>query len=360
MRRIVEVLQERVAQLPDGGERDCARADLAACLARHGRYPEATQVLDLISRTGSWNSVALSTKLMFAEAMIRLQHELDPEGLDRLWRGHALATGARLPSVVVDFAAWLFHYNYNRNYFQEMDKWLRDCEAFADSASPHARVRLCLTFAAVTAYIGDQAATDGWYQRGRRIASSIGDEAFLAAAMYNRSAFGISAARLEVARRGSTGANLSQLVLEIESAENYARATANASATFLQRLWKGRALLLQDKPKEALSEVESALEGMPEARHQQIEGTLLLDIAICRRRLKLDARPARLDPAELGIEMLGADDQVVALSQLKMLDVQIEESAVLSALEHSANQTLDAQMRELKAMAPRFAAFLMW
>lgn len=360
MQRLVEKLHRRVAELAEGSERECARAELAACLARHGQYPEATAVLESINRNGRWDSAALAVKIMFAEAMIRLRHELDPVGLDRLRRGHALATGARLLPLVVDFAAWLFHFNYNRNHFEEMDRWLRDCEALADSATPHARARLCLTIAAVTAYAADQTATDDWYRRGRRVASSIGDEAFLAAAMYNRPAFAISAARLELARTGRTSADLSQLMLEIESAENYANATANSSARFLQRLWKGRAFMLQGSFDRGHEAITSALDGMPEARHEQIESTLRLDIAICRRQLAQDSETLDADLSDLQLEGLGADDQVVAISQLRALGLSIEPSPTLRAIETSALATLNEQLGKLEAMTPRFAAFQHW
>lgn len=356
MQTLADTLRQQLAESDDEHSRNCVRADLASYLARSGKYAEAGLALAELSNSGRWASPTLTAKTMLAEAMVMLRSELSLDALDRLRRAHALATAGKLAGLVVESAAWLFHYNFNRDDYSEMSRWLRECEQLANDATPHAVARLSLTFAAICGYCGDHLAADAWYKQVRRLATTLRDEAFLASSMYNRPAILIAAARLEQAIKGSTTANLDQLTLEIESAQNYAVATSNGSARQLQDLWKGRAQMLQGRFELALQGIELAIATLPEAKHPTLSVSLEMDRHVCIVRLD-SATNAADQLRDLEFESLGTDDRLVALAQLEQLGIVVPNDERLKRLRDASMGEYQSQVAELMRLSSRFARF---
>jgi tetratricopeptide (TPR) repeat protein len=260
-------LRAALAQSGDDRQQARARADLAAFLARMGRYPEAEHELQQVPESARWGSAELAASLLFAEAMMALRDEFNLGALDRLRRGHAIASAARLPAAAVDFASWAAHAEFNQDRLDGMAHWVRQCLDLITSATPTARARLALTCATAWLATGHRPNADAWFARVRAHVARTGDEAFMAAALYNRAAYGVWLARLEWAEGRTFSVPLAHLHMEIESAEHYAAATGNEGARQLQRLWKARVLLLMGRPAEALELLDAALPSLPEGRH---------------------------------------------------------------------------------------------
>lgn len=304
-------LREALGQAGDAWQKARAQADLAACLARLGRYPEAERLLGEVPERARWGSAELASALLFAQAMVALRNEFDPAALDRLRRGHAIACAARLPQAAVDFASWAVHAEFNQDRLDEMERWVSQCLDLLSAASPMARARLALTCATAWLATGHRAEADAWFARVRAHVSRSGDEAFMAAALYNRAAYGVWLARLEQARDRPVSVPLSHLLMEVESAEHYAVATGNDGARQLQRLWKARALMLLDRHAEALELLDDALARVPEAAHAPFAQFAASDriacLVACRRHDEARAAWSAADGAWID-EPVDADD----------------------------------------------------
>ena len=199
-------------------DRACLKAELAAHLARMGRYDSAQSIVAEIRATPHWGSAKLTSLVLFAEAMIRLEDEFDLRALDRLARAFAISNAANLHHVATGIASWIAHYNFNRSQFVETRKWLMFCSDHRKQLSTSTLARLCLTIADASRFSGDFDASDRWYSRSRQMAVRTGDEVFLAANMYNRAAYGIARLRLDWARDDMDATVLDRSRLEIESA----------------------------------------------------------------------------------------------------------------------------------------------
>lgn len=315
----------QIATTGDETARACLRAELAAHLARMGRYDAAQAIVTEIRAIPRWNSAKLSSMVLLAEAMIRLEDEFDIGALDRLVRGFAIANAAKIQPVAVEIASWLAHFNFNRSQFVEMRKWLVFCSTHAECVSSSTMARLCLTLADASRYSGDFSASDRWYSRSRSAAVSLGDEAFLAANMYNRAAYGIARLRLDWANGAADSGIIDQSHLEIESASNYSQATRNTAAQSLQCLWLGRLLQLKGQHGGAVSKIEHALSALPEARHSRLKESVLADLAFSLNELGEKSKAVemlgRID--QEGEQALESDDRVVYLTQLCRLAAAI-------------------------------------
>jgi hypothetical protein len=265
-----------------------------------------------------WGSLRASSMILLAEAMILLQDEFDPLALDRLNRGFAISNAAGARDIATAFASWLAHFNFNRSHFSEMRKWLSYCDDYSDQLTDSAASRVYLTMADATRYAGDFVGSDDWYSRSRQFAVRIGDEAFLAANMYNRAAYGIARLRLNWTRADFDTKLLSQSKLEIESAINYSRATGNRAAEHLQLLWLARVTQLNGDHSDALPMLELALSKLPEAKHSRLRTSILVDIAFSKRALGASFEDSGLGEIAKRVDAIeiDPDDKVVCLSQL--------------------------------------------
>ena len=311
-------LKGQIAAAPSGPRRNCLKVDLAAHLARLGRYDAAKSMVAEVRAEEIWSSPELSSRVLFAEAMIRLEDEFELVAKDRLVRAFAIADAAKLDHVATGAAAWLGHFSFNRNEFAEMRKWFTYCRDRRDRLSPSTVARVCLTLANATRYSGDFDAADRLYSRSRHEAVQIGDGAFLAANMYNRAAIGIARLRLDWARSVADETFVDRSQLEIESARNYSKATANSAAIYLQELWLGRLLQIKGKHANALNMLGDALNELAEAKHAGLKRTILADIAYSNCALG-NLSPGRamieaFDDADL--QSLDPDDCVAFCFQL--------------------------------------------
>lgn len=301
--------------------RACLRAELAAYVARMGDFDQARSIVSDLRNSPTWKSSRLSVLLMLAEALIALRNEHDFNALDRLSRGFALAIAFRELDVAGLVSAWLAQFNYNRLARAELGRWVAKCVELRPHMSKSARTRFCLTQGSIASYIGDMEAAKDWYQHARSLAVATQDEAFLAAAMYNRAALGISRIRVDQAAGAPFRGNVEFLAMEIDSAIGYSHVTRNTAATSLQKLWKGRLLMVQGDFLGALPLIVQAIDHMPEIAEPNIRQAVEADVAICKLELSdvegamniSHTLPREAHPA------LQVDDCIVYYSQLTKL-----------------------------------------
>ena len=327
-------LNGQIAAAPSGPRRNCLKVDLAAHLARLGRYDAAKSIVAEVRAEEIWSSPELSSRVLFAEAMIRLEDEFELVAKDRLVRAFAIADAAKLDIVAAGAAAWLGHFCFNRNEFVEMRKWFTYCRDRRDRLSSSTVARVCLTLANAARYSGDFEAADRLYSRSRHEAVQIGDGAFLAASMYNRAAIGIARLRLDWVQGVADETLVDRSQLEIESARNYSKATANSAAIHLQELWLGRLLQIKGKQADALNMLGGALNELAEAKHAGLKRTILADIAYSNCALgNLSPGRAMIEAfVDADVQSLDADDSVAICFQLTSIASALSLPNVLGAL----------------------------
>ena len=324
----------QIAAAPNGPHRNCLKVELAAHVARLGKYDEAKSIVAEVRADEIWSSPELSSRVLFAEAMIRLEDEFELVAKDRLVRAFAIADAAKLDNVAAGAAAWLGHFCFNRNDFAEMRKWFTYCRDRRDRLSSSTVARVCLTLANAARYCGDFDAADRWYSRSRHEAVQIGDGAFLAANMYNRAAIGISRLRLDWVRGVADETLVDRSQLEIESARNYSKATANSAAIHLQELWLGRLLQIKGKQADALIMLGAALGELAEAKHAGLKRTILADLAYSNCALgNMSPGRAMIEAfVDADVQSLDADDSVAFCFQLTSIASALSLPSVVEAL----------------------------
>lgn len=314
-------LRERIAAATDPEEAQRLQAELAAYLARMGRFDAARQTLQAIPAERGWSAPLLACRVFLAQGLIALADEFGPDAQDRLRRAHAVAQLYGLAAPAATAAAWLGHTMFNLGHYEEMRQWHQACLAAGDDAEPTARTRVLLTTANAWRYAGDFAASDRLYASAHDEAVRQGDEAFIAAGLYNRAAYGIARLRLEaVDAPAPDPQRLTQAELEIASAVHYAQGTGHAAADALQALWRARLAMLQGRAAQALPVLQHSLDHLAEARHERLRLSLQADRLACLAATGSAAAAAgedRPDPQDAAI--LEADDRVVYLWQLERL-----------------------------------------
>lgn len=314
-------LRQRIADAAEPSEAARWQAELAAYLARMGRFEQGRATLAAIDAQARWASPALACRVFLAQGLIALADEFGPEAADRLRRAHAVAQLCGLAGPAATVAAWLGHYAFNQGHYEEMAQWHQACVAGGPDVEPAARNRLLLTAANAWRHAGDFELSDRLYASAHALAVREGDEAFIAAGLYNRAACGIARLRLEaVDAPAPSAARLQQAGLEIDSAIHYAQGTGHEASTALQALWRARLAMLQGRHAEALPVLRHSLEHLAEARHEHLRLSLRVDCLACEAAL--GQAPATPAPDPLDAAILEPDDRVVCLWQLERLSDQ--------------------------------------
>lgn len=310
-------LTQRIAGTVDFAEKRVLRAELAGYLARLGKFEAARSAIAELRAEAGWSSARVMAAIMLTEALIQLEDEFATAAVDRLQRGYAIALAAGHRDQAAVFAAWLAHANFNACSFGEMIEWVRKCKSHGIEEFQTAQVRLYLTFADAHRYAGEFAASEPWYVASRNIAVATGDAAFLAANMYNRALYGIARLRLKCVEDNVEIISTEHLLLEIDSATNYAMATGNRSARYLQQLCRARLLMMQGSFVDAKSLIYDVIANLPEARHPRLRITFESDIAICNLHTGNAELAQRFfeESSEDVLAVLDADDLAVFLNQ---------------------------------------------
>lgn len=344
-------LRQRIADTLDAVEAGALQAELAAYLARMGHFEAARAALQAIPTPQRWGAPALACSIFLAEGLIALADEFGAEARDRLRRAHALAQLYGLGAHAATAAAWLGHHAFNQGHHEEMAQWLQACVDGGDAVPPAARTRALLTAANAWRYAGDFAQSDRLYAGAHAWAVQQGDEAFIAAGLYNRAAYGIARLRLEaVDAPAPSPERLRQARLEIDSAVNYAQGTGHVAASALQALWRARLAMLDGCPEQALPVLRHSLDHLAEARHEHLQLTLRVDVLACQRAMGAPATaadPAPTDPLDAAI--LETDDRVVCLWQLEqMSDRPGEGSPSIREMRQRAQAAHQAEIQRVR------------
>lgn len=315
-----ERLLMAIEKADDPSVRACRRAELAACLARHGEFDAAeSTIAELRMEYGDGRSGRVTIMIMCAEAQLIYYRSLGDQARDRMMRAQLLSVAGRDAALTALTSAWLAHIDFNLHKHGEMARCVKTA---LDTVSPEdheAVARLALTLGDAFYAADQQDVGNRWYSKAHEHAVKLGDHATIGALTYNRAAMGTFAARLAASAGEPTPERThARLLGEARTAINY---QAIAQLTSLQILLDqtlasvhilGGHFLEAHQLLSNLTALNAATSPMERSPVNEC------DLALCLVKVgRLD--DARTQVARItveGIQRCTPDDQVLALRTL--------------------------------------------
>ncbi len=197
-------------------------AELACYWARVGEFDEAERLRkELRSTFGDGRDVRVSILIMCIEGLLLYFRDLSPGALDRLARASLLSVAAGHKSLIALTSSWLAHIHFNSNRYVEMSDAIGVCLNSLEKSNLPAVCRVAMLLGDAHLYSGNAAVAQLWYDRARNAALELGDQAFVGALTYNRSALRVFVARVASAAATQSEDHSRLLAGEVQSAINY-------------------------------------------------------------------------------------------------------------------------------------------
>ncbi|MDP1898890.1 MAG: hypothetical protein Q8K96_00345 [Rubrivivax sp.] len=303
----------------DKEERYSLLAELACYRARIGEFEEAEDLrIELRREFGDGRSIRVSILIMCAESLLHYFRELSEEARDRMARANLLSNAARDDRLIALTSSWLAHIDFNLNRFEAMEGDVRACfqSIHADDGTAECRVSIVLGDAFL--FVGNTVVSQAWYERARRAATRIGDQAAVGAITYNRAALRVAASRLACVTAPVDEDMVRLVHLEVQSAINYQAVAQLKSLEHLLQTAKIGVLILQEKFAEAETECSELLSGtnVPKGSSQWL--LLQADLSLALAQIgRLDEAKRRFRPiGETEVLSRSADDRALIFSSI--------------------------------------------
>ena len=243
---VVRLLAELDATA-DHEERAHLAGELACYWARTGEFERAENVKRDLRRThGDGHNIRVSILIMIAEALLLYYRELSPDARDRMARASLLSKAAHVPKLLALTSAWMAHIDFNQNRFDSMVTGISECLNSLDSDDGAAECRVSLVLGDAFLFSGATQTSNFWYERARRSAVRIGDQAAVGAMTYNRAALRVATSRFNRVCNPAIKLDLAMLRMDVESAINYQHVARIRSLDHLLTTAKIGSLLLQE------------------------------------------------------------------------------------------------------------------
>lgn len=347
-------IDNALAQCADPALRAELQAEQAVYLARIGDFNEANQILSMLrQKYGNGHNVRISIWIMLVEGLILFFDDTNPTARDRVLRAYLVSEAAHLQDLVELTAAWLAHIEFNRYEFESMVRFLRVCRNPLRGSSDSSSLRVHLLLADAHMHCGQIKDARIWYERSRHQAIELGDQASLAAIIYNKAALGLSQLRL-AAVAGEIDSELVQFVsMEIDSAHNFHHGAGHRSLTRLVDACRARMLLLQKKYGAALDIFRVLLEqGQPSLGFKSDRLLLQIECGLCLvalgRRDEGLALCVTID-VDRRIEMT-IDDQLIFVSSYIALTQHLHLNVSEQINNAHLDQCADMHRREIEVL----------
>lgn len=257
-------------------------AELACYWARIGEFEEAERLRkELRSTYGDGRDVRVSILIMCIEGLLLYFRELSPGALDRLARARLLSVAAGQKGLIALTSAWLAHIHFNGNRYIEMSDAIRICLNSLEASNLPAVCRISMLLGDAYLYSGSAGCAQSWHDRARNAALEIGDQAFVGALTYNRSALRVFVARVESAVEMQSADHVRLLAGEVQSAVNYQAVARLRSLDHLLATSRVGVLMLQRNFALAKPEIESLLSSGEVKPLSSQASTLKADLAQC-------------------------------------------------------------------------------
>ena len=239
-------IDQELATCTDPSRRGELLAERACYLARIGQTDRARALIDhLRSQFGDGSVARVSILVLIAEGLVLYFEDFNPLARDRMLRASVLAQAIEAKDIASLAFAWLAHIEFNRLSFLDMARAIRRCTRYADCMSVAAKARLFLVLADSNLYAGRAQVARRYYELARLAAVDVGDEATIAAMLYNRAALTLDLIRIGEALGTVDPEWATFLELHVDSACNFHAATNDRSLPQLLAAARGRLLLVK-------------------------------------------------------------------------------------------------------------------
>jgi hypothetical protein len=352
----VKRLAAQIDSCADAASCAMLTAELACYWARVGEFEEAERLRkELRSTYGDGRDVRVSILIMCIEALLLYFRELSPGALDRLARARLLSVAAGHKSLIALTSAWLAHIHFNGNRYIEMSDAIRICLNALEKSNLPAVCRVSMLLGDAYLYSGSAAVAQAWYDRARSAALELGDQAFVGALTYNRSALRVFVARVDSAVQVQSADHVRLLAGEVQSAVNYQAVARLRSLDHLLATSRVGVLMLQRNFALAKPEIESLLSSGEVKPLTSQASTLKADLAQCFAvSNSLDSSMQLVgEVMSIDLNQYDAGDRVLiyaavrdAYMSLGLLDKmkELEQPLTLALAEHHAQTSAIAKL----------------
>jgi hypothetical protein len=282
-------LRSRLAQKLDG-EIAAVAAMPARCAVlqvqrailwlRHGREAEARAELDrLHARALAHPRIELAAWLHLAEGLMAYFGAFGGDARDRVRRARLMAAGARLTSLQALADAWLAQMDF---VGRDIDGLLQHAQAALAVLKPDdhaASYRVATAVASAWSLAAGEAAASPWYAWARQHAIAEGDDAGLAALLYNQTQ--MRAMRIRHAALAGEPGEAPAVLLGVESIGHFDDAVGGSARGDLTPLLRAQLLTVQGDHAEAAALLEAQLPAAMAAGLARLGCSLLADLAWC-------------------------------------------------------------------------------
>lgn len=332
-------------------------AELACYWARVGEFDEAERLRVALRGTfGDGREVRVSILIMCIEGLLLHFKELSPSALDRLSRARLLSVASGHRSLIALTSAWVAHIHFNGNRFQEMAEAVGACLGALDKSNLPAVCRVSVLLGDAQTYAGDTTSAQLWYDQARNVASEIGDQAFVGALTYNRSALRVFGARLEASVAPPSADFIRLLAGEVRSAINYQAVARLRSLDHLLATSRAGVLMLQREFSMAKTEIEALLSSDDVNPKTSQAIILKADLALCLAHLSLIEASQRLVKEITCLDLAHFDpgDRVLVYASLRdACDANGEPEKVMAL-----NRLMTEALTEHKSQTSSIASLL--
>jgi len=299
----VKRLVAQIDSCADLVSRAMLTAELACYWARVGEFEEAERLrIELRGTFGDGRDVRVSVLIMCIEGLLLYFRELSPGALDRLARARLLSVASGHKSLIALTSAWLAHIHFNSNRYVEMSEAIGVCLSALEKSNLPAVCRVSMLLGDAYLYSGNAGLAQIWYDHARSAALELGDQAFVGALTYNRSALRVFVARVDSIGVVQSDDHVRLLAGEVQSAINYQAVARLRSLDHLLATSRVGVLMLQRKFALAKPAIESLLSSGDVRPLTSQASTLKADLAQCFAESKA------LDPSmQLANEILSLD-----------------------------------------------------
>lgn len=363
-------LRSRLAQRLDGEIAAVAamparaavlQAQRAILWLRHGREAEAREELDrLHARALVHPRIELAAWLHLAEGLWAYFSAFGGDARDRVRRARVMAAAADLPSLQALADAWLAQMDFVGRDIDGLITHARDALAVLQPTDHAATYRVATALASAWSLAAGEAAAAPWYGWARQHAIAEGDDAGLAALLYNQTQ--MRALRIRHAALAGEPGETPAALLGIESIGHYDDAVGGSARADLTPLLRGQLLTVQGDFAEAATLLQAQLPAAMAAGLARLGGSLLADLAWCWANTG-DALRARALADQAAIEVQAEDaahcdidDRAALHARLAQVYAKLREDALAARQADAATAAWAQDAAQRRAWAERLTA----
>lgn len=321
-------LRSRLAQRLDGEIAAAAavparaavlQAQRAILWLRHGRDVEAREELNrLQARALAHPRVELAAWLHLAEGLTAYFSAFGGGARERVRRALVMAQAARLEALQALCDAWLTQMAF---VDRDIERLATHAGAVLAGAVDHAAAcRVASALGMAWDLAQDEAAASAWYAWGRRAASAEGDDAGLAALLYNQ--MQMRALRIRHAALAGEPGEAPAVLLGVDSIGHFDDAVGGSARADLTPLLRAQLLTVQGEYAAAAPLLEANLPEAVAAGLARTGGSLLADLAWCWANIGESAR-ARALADQAAVEVLAEDPAHCDLDECAALHARL-------------------------------------